>query len=72
MAVTTNRLGMVMDLCEERTGKRPARRTIYNWIHRGVRGTKLAAKLVLGSWMTTADDFDRFVDGQQVSVEAAQ
>jgi hypothetical protein len=70
-AVADELLRPIAKIAESRTGKRPAPATVWRWIRKGVRGAKLDAKLLGGSWLCTDQDFDRFIAEQTAAALAS-
>ncbi len=60
----------IAKVAERRTGKRPSPATTHRWRLKGVRGVKLNAVLLGGSWLCTEQDFDRFIEEQTAAALA--
>ena len=59
------KLEPVPEVCERRTGNRPAPATIHRWGRKGVKGgVKLQMAYICGSWCTTDAAFDQFIADQ--------
>lgn len=54
----------VADVAEQLTGSRPSKATQWRWLRQGVRGIRLQAQLCGRRWLTTEEDFLRFMEGQ--------
>jgi len=57
-------LETVRDITYRRSGKRINPCTAYRWIHKGVRGVRLEAVLLAGTWYTTSRAFAEFMLAQ--------
>jgi len=55
---------LVADALKRRLGYRPSPTTIWRWRTNGVNGVKLQAERCGQKWMTTMDDVEDFVKGQ--------
>jgi hypothetical protein len=52
----------IIKAVEEVIGKRPHVQTVRRWVRKGIRGVKLEALYINGSYLTSTDDVRRFLD----------
>ena len=61
----------VADICERKTGRRPAPQCVWRWRIKGCRGVRLECVLLQGIWQTTEAAFAAFIRGQtQTAVDS--
>lgn len=61
----------VGDICKKKTGKRPSPQCIWRWRKSGVRGCKLEAVFLQGTWQTSEAAFAAFIRGQTANFAGA-
>ncbi|WP_437203491.1 DUF1580 domain-containing protein [Planctomicrobium sp. SH664] len=62
----------VNSICKRIIGKRVAPSTLWRWIKTGIRGGKLEAVHVNGTWHCTAEAFADFINRQTAAQFAAR
>lgn len=52
----------ILKAVEEVSGKRPHVQTVRRWVRKGLRGVKLEALYINGSYLTSIDDVKKFFE----------
>jgi hypothetical protein len=59
-------------LAERLIGKRPSPATVWRWMRKGSRGSRLTATMVMGRWCCTDEQFKQFLAGTSASQPTAE